>query len=129
MTKAKAFREMLEYSRAIVSPEKAQEWAKAFSTTLEKLGVVIKSTEKFGRVTPFSLEDAKKDGVATCHLAQALVETLTDKEPTKGIFHGVGRNAEWITEGCVNILRQAYKAKSKSKLPNPNDIIRKHLGF
>ena len=107
MTKAKASKEMLEYSRAIVSPEKAQEWAEAFGTTLEKLGVVTKPTEKFGRVTPSSLEDAKKDGVATCHLAQALVEALTNREPTKGIFHGAGRNAEWITEGCIGILQQA----------------------
>jgi len=107
MTKAKASKEMLEYSRAIVSPEKAQEWAKAFGVALEKLDIGIKPTGKFHRVTPIREDDADKLGVATYHLAQALVEKLTDKEPTKAIFYGAGSNAEWITKGCISILQQA----------------------
>ena len=104
MTKAQALKEMKETSRAVIAPSQAEKWAKAFGTTLKKLGITTGKTKHFHRVRPNSEEDAEKQSVATYEVASRLVEVVAKKEPPKGFFHGMGRNAEWITEGSVKIL-------------------------
>lgn len=105
MTKKQALEEMLKISRCLVDPKHAEMWAKAFGSSLNELGLTARRTDTFYRATPYSEEDAKALSIPTFVVASALVEKIAKRPAPRGIFHGAGRNAEWITEGSVKILK------------------------
>ena len=108
MTKEKAYEELLENSRALVCPKFAEEIAKAFGQDLQTLNIMAMPTKTFYRAN-FSKETQDLNSVSINLLASRLVEKLTKQEAPRGIFHGEGRNAEWITEKSVEILKRELK--------------------
>jgi len=108
MTKEQAYKEMLENSRALVSPKFAEEIAKAFGQNLQTLNIMAMPTKYFYRAN-FSKETQDLNSVSINLLASRLVEKLTKEEAPKGIFHGAGSNAEWITEKSVAVLKREIK--------------------
>lgn len=105
MTRKNALQALLENSRALIAPEYAEEIAMAFGETLETLRVRIAKTKNFNRAWPYGKKEAEMESVSVYGLASLLVEKIAKQPAPEGIFHGAGRNAEYITEKSVAILQ------------------------
>jgi len=107
MTKAKAMELMLEMARDLIEPTLARKIAKAFGYTLKDLGIKPKKVSEYYRATPYA---KNLSAVSNHHLAEAIYqEIIKDNTPIERPFHGVGRNAEHVTEQSVGGIKFKLK--------------------
>ena len=104
MTKAKAIKLMLEYSRLVIDPSLALKISKAFGYTLSDLGMKPTKVRNFSRLN-YAEEVGELTAISVYHLAEKIVEAKTGIY-IKSEMHGSGSRAKDITEQAVEILKK-----------------------
>ncbi len=103
MTKAKALKQLMEYSRNVIEPTFASKLAQAFGYSLKELDIKPRFLSEFRRLN-FDPATAKLKAVSVQELMQALVWKIKGQKITSACL-GEGSRADHIVEQAVKLLK------------------------